>query len=145
MNWGYKIAALYIGFVVLIVTLVSVSMGEKIELESTDYYAQELKYQDRIDATKNATNLAASISHEIVGKQMLLTIPMEQISPDFTGEVYFYCPSDDSKDLKVAMQFDANGKQQINLASLAKKAYKMKLSWKSKGVNYFKEEVICIP
>ena len=144
ISWGYRITILYVGFMGIILTLVTICMRQTVELESKDYYAQELKYQDRIDATNNANALAGSIEHEISNKQIILSIPVNQLSKDFSGEVYFFCPSDGLKDIKVKMQFDASGKQVINNTGLQKGAYKMKLSWKSNGKNFYKEEIISI-
>ena len=144
ISWGYRITILYVSFMVLILTLVSICMKQTVELESKDYYAQELKYQDRIDATNNTNALSASIEHEVNGKQIILSIPTEQLSKDFMGEIYFFCPSDGTKDVKVNMQFDASGKQIYNGTGLQKGIYKMKLSWKSNGKNFYKEDVITI-
>jgi hypothetical protein len=119
-------------------------MRQTVELESKDYYAQELKYQDRIDATNNANALSNSIEHEINGKQVILTMPAEQLSKDFYGEIYFFCPADGLRDVKVKMQFDANGKQVVDVAAMQKGAYKMKLSWKSNGKNFYKEDIISL-
>ena len=144
MNWGYRITILYLGFMVIILTLVTICMKQTVELESKDYYAQELKYQERIDATKNANALSAGIEHEVNGKQIILSIPIEQLSKDFFGEIYFFCPSDGLKDIRVNMHFDATGKQVYNGAGLQKGVYKMKLSWRSNGKNFYKEDIINI-
>ena len=144
LSWSYRIVILYVGFMVLILSLVFICMRQTVELESKDYYAQELKYQDRIDATNNTNALAISIEHEVNGNQITLTIPTEQLGKDFYGEIYFFCPSDGSKDIKVKMKFDASGKQVYKGVGLQKGIYKMKLSWKSNGKNFYKEDIITI-
>ena len=58
MNFKYFIIALYLTFVLLIVTMVFKSCGQNIDLESKDYYAEELEYQTKIDAL-NLGNLYA--------------------------------------------------------------------------------------
>ena len=144
LSWSYRIVILYTGFVAIIVTLVTICMRQTVELESKDYYAQELKYQERIDATKNANALPNSIAHEVNGKQVILSIATELLTKDFSGEVYFFCPSDGLRDVKVKMQFDATGKQVLDVAAMQKGAYKMKLSWSSNGKAYYKEDVITL-
>ena len=64
----------YIGSVGLILTLVFMSYGQKVELVSADYYAQELKFQDKIDATNNAKTLSVGIHYTISDKVLLLKI-----------------------------------------------------------------------
>ncbi len=143
MNFGVKITILYLGFVGLILTLVFMSYGHKIELVSKDYYAQELKYQDKIDAIKNANSLISSIDHKVEGKNITLTINPELLTKDFTGSINFFRPSDSSLDVNMAMSFN-NNSQIITTDKLKHGSYKMQLTWKSDGKNYFKEEVIFI-
>lgn len=144
MSWGYRITILYASFAILILSLVSICMRQTVELESKDYYAQELKYQDRINATNNEKDLNVSITHAVVGKQLTLSIPKEQLTTDFKGEIYFFRPSDSSKDITVKMQFDNTGNQTIELDKLQVGIYKVRLSWQSNSKKYFKESVINI-
>lgn len=143
MNFGVKITVLYLSFVALILTLVFMCFGQKVELESKDYYAQELKFQDKINAINNEKNLNSSITHVIGDNQIVLTIDSSLITKDFTGTINFFRPSDSSKDLNVKMNF-LNNTQVIDSKSLIHGAYKLQLSWVSNNTNYFKEEVIFI-
>ena len=64
MDFGGKIIILYLSFVGLILTLVFMSYGQKVELVSADYYAQEINFQQKINATNNEKSLSgASITH----------------------------------------------------------------------------------
>ena len=82
MNWGLRIIILYLSFVALIVTLVSLCMGRKVELVSKDYYKQELEYQGKIDAIKNEG--ALNSSPEIIMDQKNLYITF---TPEFLLDV----------------------------------------------------------
>lgn len=144
MSWGKKITILYLSFVALIVTLVVLCFGQKIELESKDYYAQELKFQDKIDAINNERQLTSSIKHELIGQQLILSVDSLFIKSDFNGTINFFRPSDASKDVKLDMKFNNNNQQIINTDELIHGVYKMQLSWKNKGLSYFKEEVVFI-
>ena len=53
ISWGTKIATLYIGFVGLIILMVSMSMRQRVDLVSEDYYNRELAYQDKINEIKH--------------------------------------------------------------------------------------------
>ncbi|MBS1638098.1 MAG: FixH family protein [Bacteroidetes bacterium] len=145
MNWGLRIAILYIGFVALILTLVFTSMNNKEDLVSADYYAQELKYQNRIDATNNANLAQASIDVTVLGNDIELSVPSEFNQGDLTGEILFFRPSDAGKDVKVSLKPDANGKQLLHNIGLVHGAYKVQLSWTSKGKAYYKESSVFIP
>lgn len=143
MNFGVKITILYVSFVALIITLVALCFGQKVELVSTDYYAQELKFQDKINATNNATNLKKSIDYLISPQHITLTIDTALVSKDFEGTVTLFRPSDSSKDVKLKMKF-ANYIQTIDTYKLAHGAYKLQLTWQSNHTNYFKEHIISI-
>lgn len=143
MSWGKKITVLYLSFVALIVTLVVLCFGQKVELETKDYYAQEIKFQDKIDAISNEKNLASTITHQLQGPQIILNADSSIVSKDFVGTINFYRPSDSSKDMNLKMNF-TNNQQIINTSTLIHGVYKMQLSWLSNGTKYFKEDVIFI-
>lgn len=143
MNFGTKITILYISFVALIVTMVFMCFGQKVELVSSDYYAQEIRFQDKINATNNEKNLVGSINHSITGKTIVLTSDSTLFDKDFDGTVTFFRPSDSSKDVQLKMNF-VNHKQVISGEKLIHGAYKLQLAWVSNHRNYFKEEVIFI-
>jgi hypothetical protein len=143
MSWGKKIAVLYLGFVALIVTLVVLCYGQKVELESKDYYAQELKFQDRINAISNEKGLKASITHSFNDNAIVITIDSSLVGKNFEGTINFFRPSDSSKDLNIKMDF-VNFQQSISTSLLVHGAYKMQMAWISNGVKYFKEDVIFV-
>lgn len=142
MSWGIRITALYLGFVALILTLVFISSHQKVELESKDYYKQELAYQDKIDAIQNANNLSIPISYSVSGKSIVLTIPNDLNTNDFSGEVYLLKPSDSSKDLQLKLNPNKSGIITLNNQKITQGVYKMKITVKSGGKEYIKEEVV---
>ena len=143
MNFGGRIVVLYLSFVALIVTLVVMSYGQKVELVSDDYYAQEMKFQDKIDAINNEKSLVGSIHHSINGNEITLIADSNLLSNDFEGTIHFFRPSDSSKDIQLKMNF-VNNTQAIDSKQLIHGAYKLQLSWTSNQKHYFKEEVIFI-
>lgn len=143
MNWGVRITILYVGFVALILTLVFTSMHSKEDLVSKDYYLQELKYQERINAIKNNNALSEGLSYSIDGRNVEVVCPKSILAQGAAGEIVFFRPSDAEKDVRVAMNFDKDGHQKIN-GKLVRGVYKMQFSWKMDKKNYFKEEVIYI-
>jgi hypothetical protein len=143
MNFGVKITVLYLSFVALILTLVFMCFGQKVELVSKDYYAQEIAFQDKINAVNNEKSLIGSINHSVIGNEIVLTIDSTLLSNDFEGTVVFFRPSDSSKDVKLKMNFN-NYTQVINGSSLIHGVYKLQLAWVTNNIKYFKEEVIFI-
>lgn len=142
MSWGIRITLLYLGFVALILTLVFTCFGQKVELESPDYYARELKFQNQIDATTNANNLSQPIEYTVNGRTVELSIPRELLTADMKGEISFVRPSDSSKDKKITINTDNEGKQVLFDESFIKGVYKMNINLNSQGKSYYKEAVV---
>lgn len=142
MSWGTKIAVLYLSFVGLIVGLAITCFGENVELESKDYYAKELKFQDQLNAENNANALNIGIEHRVLDKAVEITLPLELLSSDLKGSVTFFRPSDSTKDKVITLNPDEKGKQLITDPGFINGIYRMKISFSSKGKNYYKENVI---
>ncbi|MGZ3882690.1 MAG: FixH family protein [Bacteroidia bacterium] len=144
MSWSYRITILYTGFVALILTLVIISSRQKVELESKDYYKQELNYQKRLNALANASALGKSIDYVIGDKSITLFIPLNQLQKEMHGEVYFYCPASSDHDVKIPLSFDKYGRQLISTEKMKHGAYQLRLEWKNGDTHYYKESVITI-
>jgi len=142
MSWGVRITVLYMSFVTLILSLVFITTKNKDELEAKDYYRQELDYQNKIDAIKNANELVTPIGYEVNGKVISLQIPAELRTKDFTGEVYLFRPSDSSRDINLAFKLNENGTADVTDNKLISGVYKMKITLTSNSKKYIREEVI---
>ncbi|MBL7890274.1 MAG: FixH family protein [Bacteroidia bacterium] len=145
ISWGTKIAALYISFVGLVIVMVTFSMNQKIELVSSDYYAKELKYQDKINEMNNANALSDQIKHTIGASQLEIQFPVDFKDKHVAGEILFFKPSDATKDYKTPIQINADLKQTISKSLLSSGMYKMQISWTVDGKNYFNESIIVLP
>lgn len=142
INWGVRIVVLYVGFVALIVTLIVLSSSVNNELESKDYYAKELAFQDKINATQNENKLNHSINYEIIGREFILSFDTSQLNPTFSGSVFFYRPSETALDKEYTINFDKAGQQIINLSQFKKGVYKVQINWENNAIKYYKEGTI---
>jgi len=143
MNWGYKILVVYVVFVAGIVFMVFKSSNEKMDLVTTDYYAKELKYQDKIDATTRANSLSEDIRYDINDKQIVLHFPKEFTGKKINGTAELYCPSDENKDIKQDFVAD-NAIVTININAGNKGQQELHISWQVNGVDYYFEKKIFI-
>jgi len=145
ISWGTKIASLYIGFVILVIIMVTVSMNQKIDLVSKDYYEKELTYQNKINEMNNANALSESIKHEQLEKEIAFQFPKEFIGKKVSGNIFFFRPSDASKDYNQEISLDENAKCFVNNTTLSKGMYKVKIDWSADNINYYNEQIIVIP
>jgi hypothetical protein len=144
ISWGTKIAALYIGFVLLIGTMVFMCMNQKIDLVSSDYYEKELAFQGRIAEMNNANALTENITHNMDSEGITLQFPALFKGKTIKGELYLFRPSDASKDIRIALDLK-DLKMLIPAEKLSKGMYKMQTSWSVDKTPYFTEETIVIP
>ena len=144
MNWGTKITVLYSGFVILIVSMVSMAMREKVDLVSADYYEQELKYQDKIDQMENSNGLLEPFSWEVRQDVILLKFPGEFKGKVKGAEIHFFRPSDKTLDQQVSMPSDTAQLQHVETAKFRKGIYRMEVSWEAEDRKFYNEGIIQI-
>ncbi len=138
MNWGARIAILYGGFVAIIVTLVVGSMHQSFDLVSPDYYSQEIKYQQVIDAGKNQAALSSPVSVHADQQNVVIQFPAEFHGKEVTGDIDFYSPVSTSMDKHVPIQVNNNA-MAIARNTLHTTSYNVKISWKADGKAYYQE------
>jgi len=143
MSWGYKICMVYGIFVAGILFLVFKSSSQKMDLVTTDYYAKELKYQEKIDEAKRTNALTEAVKWEIKKDHIALYFPKDFAGKKITGKAELYCPSDEDKD--IARDFSVQDEAVIlNISTLNKGLNELHISWQVEGVNYYFEKKIFI-
>lgn len=140
-GWGGRIALLYGGFVLLIAALVTGSMRQDFDLVSDDYYAQELAYQDVLDAGKNQSELSAPVSIYANATDVVVEFPGEFKGKTINGNVHFYSPIEDAWDKKVKLE-NATAVISVPRSELQNTKYKIKLAWEVEGKKYYQESDI---
>lgn len=138
INWGAKIAILYLGFVSLIVTLVVLSSMKKLDLVTADYYQQELQFQQKLDAAKNMTELKEPIQLERSSGALLLHFPASFSGAMKNISIQFYAPSSSAKDYRIDLKTTEN-EVRIPQEKLANVPYKVRVNWMADGKAYYQE------
>jgi hypothetical protein len=144
MNWGYRLAALYISFVVMMLLLVSMAVKQDFDLVSDDYYRQEIEYQNRIDKINNTQKLKEPLSFQMDDESKLLHVNFPKSINTPSGKILLYRPTDSKKDVLLDIAADADNKQSIDIAHLQKGLWRVKIDWNANETAYYNEEVIVI-
>ena len=142
MSWGYKITVLYVGFILLIISMVALTMREKVDLVSKDYYEQELKYQDKIDKVNRTNALKRSLTWKIKTDSLILEVAEQFKAEKINGSIFLFRPSDAALDKTIPVEMNSSGMQVISTDQLKKGIYKMQVSWEAKGEEYYNEGII---
>jgi hypothetical protein len=141
MSWGYRIATLYISFVIMIIALVIMSMKQKVDLVTPDYYKQELQFQDKLDKINRADQLKHPLMWNVNNDRVRFSFPEDQ--NNIAGTIYFYRPSDVKQDHVYSIQLK-KVEQEINTENFLPGIYKIEVDWKNNDTSYFKEGIINI-
>jgi hypothetical protein len=136
MSWGNKLIVVFIVFAALMATLVYKATQTKFELVSKDYYQDELRYQDKIDGAANAA-LEAPLLVGLKDGSVILEFPALQKNSNITGEAWFYCSVDASKDKRIALDVNTFGIQQIDAKRFRKGNYVVKISYEANRKKYY--------
>ena len=143
ISWGWKIAGLYGGFVVLILILVIKANNQRFDLVSKDYYGEEIAYQKVLDAGKNQSALSRPVNIHANEKSVTIEFPEEFKSKVLSGDIRFYAPvnSDWDKTFKINAQ---DNSVTIARSELKNTRYTIKISCQVDGKSYYQESEILL-
>jgi nitrogen fixation protein FixH len=140
LNFGHKILITFILFGGFIFYLVYRTSQVNVDLVTKDYYEEELKYQEVIDASKNASALAERMTINQEGNKIVLQLPQAVNQQSVKGTIHFYCPANAAKDRELVLATDAAGRQDIGQEQqIPAGAYRVKVSWTAGKTAYYQE------
>ncbi|WP_242920181.1 FixH family protein [Pontibacter liquoris] len=143
--WPYAIVAALLLFMGYIASFVYRAMRQDVDLVSTNYYEQELAYQDHMD-TVGRTNAAGNVAidYHAAGQTITLQLPESFAGKNISGKINFFRPSDDKLDFELPLQLDADRSQLLNTEKLQKGLWKVRLNYSAGSENYYSEKTIVI-
>lgn len=137
--WGYGIAAVYTVFALATLSFVAFTMTQKVELVTTDYYAQEVAYEKQIQRVRETKDLANQVMCELTADGQSIRLQMPPNMTTAQGTVLLYRPSESALDQELKLNLDHNGSQTISTAKLTKGAWRVKVTWSHEGREFYSE------
>ena len=144
MSWGVKITMLYTGFALLIATMVSLSISQKVDLVSKDYYEQELQFQNKINLMDRTKLLSEQLSWQVQNDELVLDFPDQFKGQQTSGKVFFFRPSDAVLDKNFELQTDTLNTKRMSIKKLKSGLYKIQINWEVENIQYYNEGFIQI-
>lgn len=139
MKW---VLAAFIFFALFIGTLVVIILRQDIGLVSKNYYQDELKHGEKMIRQTNASLLT---------KQPILTFENNSVKvvyPLFatieTGELRVQRPSDERLDQQFEITAGGMDSQSFELKVWEKGLYRVSLTWKMEGKEYYVEKLMVL-
>jgi FixH len=144
MNWGWNMAILYGAFVIGIMFMVIKARSEKVELVVPDYYNQELQYEKRIEATRNAQAHSGMVQTIQMSNMLIVTLPPECLEQNANGNMKIYCPADMQFDKVYDLSLDSLSSQSLDVSDVRKGINILKVQWSMNGKEYYNEQAVYI-
>jgi hypothetical protein len=146
INWAWGIAVVYSFFVLILVGFVIFSTLNQVDLVSDDYYAQEIKYQQQIDRINRARTLDHTVTWRLENNEqkIYLTFPALKKDRIISGKIILFRPSDATKDRVYPLHPNRNGVQVIDVRSLSKGFWRLKIFWNINKLEFYEEGIVVI-
>jgi len=144
-HWGTGIF-LFIGlFFITVVSFVIWSTTQDISLVEKDYYPKGVRFDEQRAKMANTRALTEKISASVNKEQIILSFPYIIRNKKPEGSIWVYRPSDELKDMRIALNPDTSGVQIISRKNLAIGKYILKVDWKLDSVPYYQELELYLP
>lgn len=146
MNWGHYITFTLIGFALVIFSLVTISMKQDVSLVASDYYKQEIAYQDQIDKISNFNQLSEKPEFKLNTSNVVMEVsfPDHLVSKMTNGTIQLYRPSESQVDKLIDIKLGQSGEQKIPMNTLKKGLWKAKINFEIEGKSFYHEKNVIL-
>ena len=137
-----------ISFMLFIIALVIGCLKQNYFLVAKDYYRQEINYQQHIDKVNNSRSKQKIVdfkNHASAGYVKFQFPHLLEKSDLVKGKITFFRPSDARKDVIVPIDLKGTNQQAINVESLEKGLWKVKVDWIEEGEAYYNDFTLIMP
>jgi len=144
--WPVAIIAFFAVALIGCGTFVAFCGRHPADLVASDYYEQEIRFQrqiDRIQRTQQQATLT-SVTYEAAKRQIIIALAPTPPEKKITGQIQLYRPSAASLDKAVNLEPNASGVQTIEAGNLSAGLWKVRVSWRSGGQDYYVEQSVVI-
>src|SRR5688572_2127856 len=144
--WPLGIVAAFVSFIAGTIALIVIACTHKTDLITADYYADELKFQGRLDQLNRTAQHSEQVvvSFDATRQSIVLALPPATVNAQTTGRIQLYRPSATDRDVVVRLELDAAGSQVIDAATLLPGLWKVRVQWTAQGQDYFADKNIVV-
>lgn len=137
-NWGHGMVISLGAFIIFILSMLFLfPNGQKnSEMVTDNYYEEELKYQDVIDAKKRADELQEKPVYSQDKEGIRITFPQDYNNSNTTVKFVMNRTDDQNLDVHKAVQLDARKSFLIPAQVLKMGNYTLRLSWTKDKTDY---------
>ena len=117
-----------------------------VDLQASDYYQQELEYEQRIEAQNNFALAQHKVTIGIDGQVVFINMSAIPNLQEVEGSIYFFRPNNAQQDIvfPIRKNDDQNGLYSFPASQFQKGKYEIEVSYTQKGKSYFVQKVVFI-
>jgi len=142
-NWGHGILSFLIGFLALCAAFIVFSVSQSHDLVTDDYYNQGANYSGQILINQRSEPYQDSINISKYENFISIDLPESILSMTDSMELFFYRPSDKSKDIKTTLK-NLTESFQFKLEGLSYGRYKVRFTWTGNNEEYLVSKTLDI-
>lgn len=137
-SWGHGVVLALFAFIVFILSMLFLfPNGQKnSEMVTDNYYEEELKYQDVIDAKKKADDLQEKPVYSQEKDGIKIVFPKEYDNTNTTAKFVLNRTDDQNLDIKKPVHLDASHSFMIPAQVLKVGNYTLRLMWTKDKTDY---------
>ena len=144
--WPTTIIGFFALFISGVIAFVVFASQQRMDLVRPDYYAEELRFQpqpERIGRTA-PVHSQMSVADDLARHSITVQLPPTHAGHALAGHIHFYRPSDARLDRSVPLAADARGWQSVDARPLLPGLWKVRISWRLEGHDYFYDQTIVV-
>src|SRR6266567_3920664 len=144
--WPWGIILAFVLFIAGTVSLVVLACSQKMDLVSSDYYEQEIKFQNQLDqlGRGRALNSDAFVIYEPATQSIRIALPIAHIRDGVAGSIQLYRPSAAGLDRQIKLDPDPTGSQRVAANMLLPGLWKVRVCWTSGEKEYRIDQSVVI-
>jgi len=140
--WPVSIVVFFAVAIVSAVGFVIFCQRHGVDLVTTDYYEEEVRYQDQLDRMHRAASLEApaKVGYDNRAQRLTISLPSEHLDESLKGWIQLYRPSSADLDQRIPLKVDTWGAQVIDVSGLADGLWHVRVSWNARGADYYYDQ-----
>jgi hypothetical protein len=143
--WPIAIFAYFVVFISGVIAWVSFAMRHEDQLVRKDYYEQEIQFQNQIESVARTAPIKSLVQVRYAQSEQMVQISIPvSFAKAAKGELRFYRPSDSKLDESFPLALNENGAQSISVAKLPGGLWKLRMSWRVDGADYYMEQPLML-
>ena len=143
LNFGHKIAIVYVSFMLFMLSLLYFSLQMDHELVTDQYYVKEIAFQGKKDAWHNLQNAGFKVNLRTADQRVIIEFADLPEGAIPVGEVSLYKPDKADLDETHTLTLSGTGSMEIKPRS-AYGRYKVSVRFQLDGKDYYAEKELLL-